>query len=67
MPRMNGIDAVKNIRAADSLKHHKILAVTASVFPEFREKAIAAGFDGFLGKPFRTEELMGLLKKHLAA
>lgn len=67
MPRMNGIEAVAAIRADDALKHHVILAVTASVFPEFREKAIAAGFDGFLGKPFRLEELIALLKKHIGA
>lgn len=67
MPRMNGIEAIKAIRADDELKHHIVLAVTASVFPEFREKAIAAGFDGFLGKPFRMEELVALLKKHIGA
>jgi len=42
-----------------------VIAVTASVFPEFREKAIAAGFDDFLGKPFRAEELFQKLRKHL--
>ena len=65
MPRLNGIEAVKQIRADDGLKEAKVIAVTASVFPEFREKAIEAGFDDFLGKPFRTEELMEKLKKHL--
>ena len=43
----------------------KVIAVTASVFPEFREKAIEAGFDDFLGKPFRTEELIQKVRKHL--
>ncbi len=65
MPRLNGIEAVKQIRADEKLKHLKVIAVTASVFPEFREKAIEAGFDDFLGKPFRTEELIQKLQKHL--
>jgi signal transduction histidine kinase/ActR/RegA family two-component response regulator len=65
MPRMNGIEAVRLIRQEDSLKGVKIIAVTASVFPEFREKAKDAGFDDFLGKPFRVGELMHILEKHL--
>jgi CheY-like chemotaxis protein len=65
MPRMNGIEAVKAIRGEAALKDVKVIAVTASVFPEFREKAIREGFDDFLGKPFRTEELMAKLKEHL--
>jgi CheY-like chemotaxis protein len=66
MPRMNGIDALKAIRGEAALKDVKVIAVTASVFPEFREKAIREGFDDFLGKPFRTGELMAKLKEHLA-
>ena len=44
-----------------------VIAVTPSVFPEFKRKAIAEGFDDFLGKPFRVGELMELLQKHLKA
>lgn len=65
MPRLNGIDAVRAIRADAELAGTTVIAVTASVFPEFREKALAAGFDDFLGKPFRIDALMGLLQKHL--
>ncbi len=65
MPRMNGIEAVRAIRGEAALKDVKVIAVTASVFPEFREKAIQEGFDDFLGKPFRTEELMAILRRHL--
>ncbi len=65
MPRMNGIEAVKMIRNNEGTKNLKVIAVTASVFPEFREKARAAGFDDFLGKPFRVGELMHILEKHL--
>jgi PAS domain S-box-containing protein len=65
MPRMNGIDAVKIIRGDDSIKDVKVIAVTASVFPDFKNKAIIAGFDDFLGKPFRASELIGKLQQHL--
>ena len=65
MPRMNGIEALKEIRADRGLKDLKVIAVTASVFPAFQQKALEEGFDDFLGKPFRTEELMEKLRHHL--
>jgi CheY-like chemotaxis protein/anti-sigma regulatory factor (Ser/Thr protein kinase) len=65
MPRVSGIEALAQIRADERLRDRKVVAVTASVFPEFRHKAIEAGFDDFLGKPFRTEDLLRILKKHL--
>lgn len=65
MPRMNGIDALKQIRSGAEKSEVPVIAVTASVFPEFREKAIAAGFSDFLGKPFRVAELMRVIARHL--
>lgn len=65
MARMSGIEAMQQIRKDPRCKHMKIVAVTASVFPDFRRKALAAGFDDFIGKPFRIRELMSCLKEHL--
>ena len=63
MPRMNGIEVVKEIRRDPKLKHNLIFAVTASVFPEFREKALDAGFDDFLMKPISVAELAAKMAK----
>ncbi|MGI9243453.1 MAG: ATP-binding protein [Verrucomicrobiales bacterium] len=65
MPRMNGIDVVRAIRSDDRLKKNKVIAVTASVFPEFRDKALDAGFDDFLMKPLRVAELAQKMSKFL--
>ena len=65
MPRMNGIEVVTEIRRDEALKHHKVFAVTASVFPEFQQKALDAGFDDFLMKPLRMTELAKKLSKFL--
>ena len=65
MPRLNGIETVRRIREDSSLRDLPVIAVTASVFPEFRDKAIAAGFNDFLGKPFRASELMQKLDQLL--
>ncbi len=42
-----------------------IIALTASVFEEEREVALAAGFDDFLRKPFHEIELFDLMTRHL--
>lgn len=65
MPRLNGIETVRQIRQDPKLRELPVIAVTASVFPEFREKAIESGFNDFLGKPFRASELMQLLQSLL--
>ncbi|MGI9241102.1 MAG: response regulator, partial [Verrucomicrobiales bacterium] len=65
MPRMNGIEVIKAIRADETLKEAKVFAVTASVFPEFQQEALDAGFDDFLMKPLRVGELAQKLSKIL--
>jgi len=65
MPRMNGIDVIKEIRRDEKLKSNIVFAVTASVFPEFRDKALDAGFDDFLMKPLRVAELEQKMAKVL--
>jgi len=65
MPKLDGIGALEQIRQDESLKDMKVIAVSASVFPEFRQRAAEKGFDDFLGKPFRSEELLDKLARHL--
>lgn len=65
MPRVSGQEALRQIRDDPDLKRLKVIAVTASVYPGFRQEAMNAGFDDFLGKPFRVTELMERLRKHL--
>ncbi|MCZ6655629.1 MAG: response regulator [Planctomycetota bacterium] len=65
MPVMNGIEAVQYIRNDESLKNSVVIAVTASVFPEFRHTAVEAGFDDCLGKPLRASELFSVIQKHV--
>jgi CheY-like chemotaxis protein len=60
MPQMDGLEAARRIRAAESgddEKRARILALTANAYPEDREAALAAGMDGFLVKPLDAERL----------
>ena len=70
MPRMNGIEAVKTIRHALARQKRPcppIVAMTANAFNEDRERALAAGMDGFLTKPIDINELEGVLEAYLRA
>jgi CheY-like chemotaxis protein len=67
MPRMSGLDALRQIREDPQLRSLKVIAVTASVYPGYKQQALNDGFDDFLGKPFRIAKLMEKLKRHLGA
>jgi signal transduction histidine kinase/CheY-like chemotaxis protein len=63
MPNMNGIEAVKLIRQNYSSNTLAIIAITASVFPEFKHQASSVGFDGFLAKPFKAAALFEKIQR----
>nr|AML77577.1 putative LOV domain-containing protein [Picochlorum atomus] len=56
MPKMGGIDAVKQLRKMYPEEDTKIIAVTADAFEDTRDQCVANGFTGWLAKPFRIEE-----------
>ncbi|HRQ36732.1 MAG TPA: response regulator [Chloroflexota bacterium] len=60
MPQMNGLDAIREIRADASLKQVPIIAVTALAMPGDQEKCLAAGANDYLSKPV---SLKGLLER----
>ena len=62
MPEMNGYEATKQIRLFNS--EVIIVAQTAMAFDVEREKAIDAGCDDFISKPFPANVFERLLKKH---
>ncbi|PJZ84948.1 hybrid sensor histidine kinase/response regulator [Leptospira harrisiae] len=69
MPVMDGFEATLQIRELEKSKQAKIiiLAVTAHVLDEHKERCFAVGMDGFIGKPFYIENLLNtyneILKK----
>jgi hypothetical protein len=61
MPELDGYQATKKIREFN--KDIIIIAQTSYAFPEDREKAINAGCNDYLSKPYNQSGLMELLKK----
>jgi two-component system, cell cycle response regulator DivK len=57
LPRMDGIEVVKELRRDPRTERTPIIILSASVGPEPRDQALAAGADLFLEKPCLPEEL----------
>jgi PAS domain S-box-containing protein len=67
MPRMNGLDATRQIRKLPHGRQVPILAMTANAFTEDKARCFEAGMDDFLTKPVEPEALFSKLLKWLSA
>jgi CheY-like chemotaxis protein len=65
MPVMDGLEAVRRIRATQAGAQTKIVALTAHALEEERRPVMAAGCDDFVRKPFREQEIFDALARHL--
>ena len=66
MPKMNGIDATRAIRADSLNSQTPIIAMTANASAEDRQRCLAAGMNDHIGKPVNPETLFETLLKWLA-
>jgi len=67
LPGIDGISAMKRIRADDRTKHIPTVALTASVMTGDRERFDDAGFDGFIAKPIEVKNFPGQVRAYLDA
>ncbi len=58
MPVMNGLDFVKAVRADDQYRDMKLMMVTTETEPSQMARALMAGVDEFVMKPFTREILV---------
>jgi PAS domain S-box-containing protein len=65
MPVMNGREATRRIKAMPGGESVSIIAITATAFDEDRESILLDGCDDFVRKPFRKNEIIEVLVKHL--
>ncbi len=63
LPGLNGIDALRKIRADPRTAAIPVIAFTASVTPTDRSQVTAAGFDAFLSKPIDLKEFVATIKR----
>jgi chemosensory pili system protein ChpA (sensor histidine kinase/response regulator) len=67
MPRMDGFDLARNIRADAKLKQLPIIMITSRIAEKHREHAKELGVDHYLGKPYAEEELLSLVRHYASA
>ena len=67
LPGIDGIAAMKRIRADPRTKHIPTVALTASVMTGDRERFNEAGFDGFIAKPIDVKTFPATVRGYLEA
>jgi CheY-like chemotaxis protein len=63
MPRFNGLEAIRLLRADPATALVPMVALTALAMPGDRERCLAAGADAYLSKPVRLAEMLELVKQ----
>lgn len=61
MPILDGWSVLQEIRSTDATRDLPCVAVTAFAADEDRQRALAAGFDAYLTKPYRSKDLLDLV------
>ncbi len=62
MPKMDGYEAMKQIRKETKWAHLPIIALTAKAMKDDREKCIAAGANDYITKPVDIDRLLSLMQ-----
>jgi CheY-like chemotaxis protein len=65
MPKMSGWEVLKVIRGDDALKHIPVITITAQVMAGDRERALEAGFDGYIPKPISVSSIVKTIQEIL--
>ncbi|MBH2019592.1 MAG: Hpt domain-containing protein [Burkholderiales bacterium] len=64
MPRMDGFDLVRNIRADARMKGLPIIMITSRIAGKHNEHAVELGVNHYLGKPYSEDELLRLIRQY---
>ena len=65
LPGIDGIEALRRLRADAGTRDIPVLAVTASAMTHDRQKILAAGFDGYQSKPISVRSFLAAVRETL--
>ena len=65
LPGIDGITALKQLRADPEMAHVPVIAITASAMTHNRATMLAEGFDGYQTKPITLKEFLGEVERVL--
>jgi signal transduction histidine kinase/ActR/RegA family two-component response regulator len=66
MPVIDGLEAIRRIRARPDLAHLPVIAVSASTSAADEARSLAAGASAFIAKPIHIDTMLHVIGEHLA-
>ena len=66
LPGMDGLEATGLLKSDEATRAIPVIALTALVMKGDEERILAAGCDGYIGKPMRYQEVLKVIAAHLA-
>ncbi len=65
LPGMDGMDAIRILKADDTTRSIPVIALTALAMKGDEERIRGAGFDGYIAKPIRYQEFLTAIRERL--
>ncbi len=65
LPELDGFEATRRLKANPNVRHIPIVAVTAHARPADEKRAIEAGCDAYLSKPYSLREFLDAVQRFL--
>jgi chemosensory pili system protein ChpA (sensor histidine kinase/response regulator) len=65
MPRMDGFDLTRNVRASEQTHTIPIVMITSRTADKHRRLAVELGVNAYLGKPYQENELLALIRSYV--
>ena len=65
IPKIDGWEATRRLKADPETSHIKIIALTAHALADDRDKAVAAGFDAYIAKPAEPRAVVAEVRRQL--
>mgnify|MGYP001191338584 CR=1 FL=1 len=64
MPRMDGFEFARNMRADESTRSIPIIMITSRTADKHRNRALELGVNEYMGKPYQEEQLLALIARY---
>jgi len=64
MPRMDGFEFARNVRADEATKGIPIIMITSRTADKHRNHALEIGVNEYMGKPYQEDQLLALIKRY---
>jgi chemosensory pili system protein ChpA (sensor histidine kinase/response regulator) len=64
MPRMDGFEFARNVRADAGTKAIPIVMITSRTADKHRKHALELGVNEYMGKPYQEDQLLALIRRY---